>query len=209
MRSDSLRPRLVQLSPPSVDLYTPSPMDALFRVHASPVPTQITLGFFGSIVIAPIDWTACLSNTGLKVVPPLTDFHTPPLAAPTYTVSRGPSCTAASAAMRPLIAADPMLRAPSPEMVAESTFTDARGGAVCAPAAPASRTVSAAAQQLPNRGVIIAQSLAGFWKRRSSIGKLASIFSIVIFCLSSLPFRPRSIAYGREQPATSLLFADG
>src|SRR2546430_6156149 len=75
-------------------------MDALFRVHASPVPTQITLGFFGSIVTAPIDWTACLSNTGLKVVPALTDFHTPPLAAPTYTVSRGPSCTAASAAMR-------------------------------------------------------------------------------------------------------------
>src|SRR2546427_5600179 len=99
--------------------------------------------------------------------------------------------------MRPLIAADPMLRAPRPEMVAESTFTDARGGAVCAPAAPASRTVSAAAQQLPNRGVIIAQSLAGFWKRRSSIGTLASIFSIGIFCLSSLPFRPLSIEYGR------------
>src|SRR6266550_8047898 len=98
-------------------------MEALFRVHASPVPTQITLGFFGSIVIAPIDCTACLSNTGLKVVPPFTDFHTPPLAAPTYTVSRGPSCTAASAAIRPLIAADPMLRAPRPEMVAESTLT--------------------------------------------------------------------------------------
>src|SRR5438477_9361139 len=104
-------------------------MEALFRVHASPVPTQITLGFFGSIVIAPIDWTACLSNTGLKVVPPFTDFHTPPLAAPTYTVSRGPSCTAASAAMRPLIAADPMLRAPRPEMVAESTLTGPVGAA--------------------------------------------------------------------------------
>src|SRR2546427_6042764 len=106
--------------------------------------------------------------------------------------------------MRPLIAADPMLRAPRPEMVAESTFTDARGGAVCAPAAPASRTVSAAAQQLPNRGVIIAQSLAGFWKRRSAIGTLASIFSILIFFLSSLPLRPLSIEYGRYQPATSL-----
>src|SRR3989449_4197792 len=168
-------------------------MDALFRVHASPLPTQITLGFFGSIVTAPIDWTACLSNTGLKVVPPLTDFHTPPLAAPTYTVSRGPSCTAASAAMRPLIAADPMLRAPRPEMVAESTFTDARGGAVCAPAAPASRTVSAAAQQLPNRGVIIAQSLAGFWKRRSPIRNVGPIFSDAVFCLSCPPLRPLSI----------------
>src|SRR5437667_9440023 len=155
-------------------------MDALFRVQASPVPTQITLGFFGSIVIAPIDWTACLSNTGLKVVPPLTDCHTPPLAAPTYTVSRGPSCTAASAAMRPLIAADPMLRAPRPEMVAESTLTDARRGGVCAPAAPASRTVSAAAQQLPNRRAILAQSLAGFWKRRASRGTLASTFPVDI-----------------------------
>src|SRR3989454_12718775 len=181
-------------------------MDALFRVHASPVPTQITLGFFGSIVTAPIDWTACLSNTGLKVVPALTDFHTPPLAAPTYTVSRGPSCTAASAAMRPLIAADPMLRAPRPEMVAESTFTAARGGAVCAPAAAASRAVSAAAQQLPNRGVIIAQSLAGFWKRRSSIGTLASIFSNVIFCRAPLPLRPVSLAYSRDPPADPLLW---
>src|SRR2546422_4819620 len=179
----------------------PSPIDALFRVQASPWPTKIALGFFGSIVIAPIDWTACLSNTGLKVVPPFTDFHTPPLAAPTYTVSRGPSCTAASAAMRPLIAADPMLRAPRPEMVAESTFTDARGGAVCAPAAPASRTVSAAAQQLPNRGVIIAQSLAGFWKRRACIRTIGPIFSIVIFCLFSPPLPPLSIEYGREHPA--------
>src|SRR3989442_11604289 len=104
--------------------------------------------------------------------------------------------------MRPLIAADPMLRAPRPEMVAESTFTDARGGAVCAPAAPASRTVSAAAQQLPNRGVVIAQSLAGFWKRRSPIGTFASILSLVIFFPSSLPFPPLSFYYGRGAPAT-------
>src|SRR2546422_11269750 len=107
--------------------------------------------------------------------------------------------------MRPLIAADPMLRAPRPEMVAESTLIEGRCGAVCAPAAPASRTVSAPAQQLPNRGVIIAQSLAGFWKRRSSMGTLASIFSIVIFCLSSLPLRPLSIEYGRYPPAAPLL----
>src|SRR2546422_10775493 len=99
--------------------------------------------------------------------------------------------------MRPLIAADPMLRAPRPEMVAESTFTDARGGAVCAPAAPASRAVSAAAQQLPNRGVIIAQSLAGFWKRRSAIGTFASVFSHGVFSLSSLPLAPVSFRYSR------------
>ena len=60
----------------------PSPMETLLRVHASPVPTQIVFGFFGSMVTAPIDSTPCLSKTGLYVVPPLTDFHTPPLAAP-------------------------------------------------------------------------------------------------------------------------------
>ena len=61
----------------------PSPTDTLLRIHDSPVPTQITLGFLGSIVTAPIDCTGCLSNTGLNVVPPFVDFHTPPLAAPT------------------------------------------------------------------------------------------------------------------------------
>src|SRR6185436_8084706 len=101
----------------------PSPIDTLLRIHDSPVPTQITLGFFGSIVTAPIDCTGCLSKTGLKLVPPFTDFQTPPLAEPTYTVSRWPSRTASTAAMRPLIAAEPMLRAPRPDMVSESTFT--------------------------------------------------------------------------------------
>ncbi len=61
----------------------PSPIETLLRVQDSPVPTQTTFGFFGSIVTAPIDCTGCLSKTGLKVVPPLTDFQTPPLAAPT------------------------------------------------------------------------------------------------------------------------------
>src|SRR5437016_9194501 len=66
----------------------PSPTETLLRVQASPVPTQIVLGDCGSTVIAPMDSTGSLSNTGLNVVPPLVDFQTPPLAAPTYTVSR-------------------------------------------------------------------------------------------------------------------------
>src|SRR5215471_3807706 len=98
----------------------PSPTETLLRVHDSPVPTHTTFGFFESIAIAPIDCTGCLSNTGRNVVPPFTDFQTPPLAAPTYTVSRSFSWIAAIAAMRPLIAAAPMLRAPRPEMVLES-----------------------------------------------------------------------------------------
>ena len=74
-------------------------------------------GSIGSIAIAPIDCTGCLSNTGLNVVPPSVDFHTPPDAAPTKSVVL-PSLSgrAATAAMRPLIAAEPMLRAPRPEI---------------------------------------------------------------------------------------------
>lgn len=71
---------------------------------------------------APMDCTGSLSNTGLNVVPPFDDFHTPPLAAPTYTVSRPSSFTAAIAATRPLIVAEPMFLAPSPEMASESNL---------------------------------------------------------------------------------------
>src|SRR6184192_4926733 len=120
MRSDFSRPECVHVSPPSVDLYIPLPIETLLRVHDSPVPTQTFFEFFGSSAIAPIDWTCCSSNTGRYRVPLSSDFQTPPLAAPTKSVilpegSRVP----AMAEMRPLIAADPMLRAPKPEIVAE------------------------------------------------------------------------------------------
>src|SRR6266550_6260522 len=95
-------------------------MYTLLRVHDSPVPTQTFFEFFGSAAIAPIDCTACSSNTGRYRVPLSSDFQTPPLAAPTNSVilpdgSRVP----AMAEIRPLIVAEPMLRAPRPEMVAD------------------------------------------------------------------------------------------
>src|SRR5881227_21101 len=98
----------------------PSPTETLLRVHDSPVPTQTFLEFFGSSAIAPIDCTGCSSNIGRYRVPLSSDFQTPPLAEPTNKVilPEG-SRTPAIAEMRPLIAADPMLRAPSPEMLAE------------------------------------------------------------------------------------------
>src|ERR1700684_4173041 len=40
MCSESFKPMLVQFSPPSVDLYMPSPIETLFLVQASPEPTQ-------------------------------------------------------------------------------------------------------------------------------------------------------------------------
>src|SRR3954453_19737500 len=98
----------------------PLPMDTMFRVHDSPVPTQTFFEFLGSRAIAPTDCTGCSSNTGRNTVPPSSDFQTPPVAAPTKMVSLPlGSRLAASAEMRPLIVADPMLRAPRPEMVAE------------------------------------------------------------------------------------------
>ena len=65
-------------------------------------------------------FTGRSSNTGWYRVPLSSDFQTPPLAAPTKSVilpdgSRVP----AIAEIRPLIVAEPMLRAPRPEMVAE------------------------------------------------------------------------------------------
>src|SRR4029453_863738 len=98
----------------------PSPMETLLRVHDSPVPTQTFFEFFGSRAIAPIDCTGCSSKIGLKVVPPSSDFQTPPLAAPPKTVTFPfPSLFAAIADTRPLIVAEPMLRAPRPETVEE------------------------------------------------------------------------------------------
>src|SRR6266498_550289 len=98
----------------------PSPIETLLRVHDSPVPTQTFFEFFGSRAIAPIDCADCSSNTGRYRVPLSSDFQTPPLAAPTNNVifpdgSRVP----ASAEMRPLIVADPILRPPRPEIVDE------------------------------------------------------------------------------------------
>src|SRR5512135_38111 len=189
-------------------------MDTLLRIHASPVPTQITFGFFGSMVIAPIDWTGCRSKTGLNVVPPLTDFQTPPLAAPTYTVSRAPSCTAAIAAIRPLIAADPMLRAPNPEIISESTVTGAGCCARRTRDTPPHITVTAHAARSPTREFVIARILdqcegvvaptAGRANRPSSMETFASTRWYVTFDLSWLPRRPVSNEKGRYHPATAL-----
>ena len=99
-------------------------MDTLLRVHDSPVPTQTFFEFFGSSAIAPIDCTGCSSNIGRNRVPLSSDFQTPPLAAPTKSVilPEG-SRTPAMVEMRPLIVAEPMLRAPRPEIVAELPVT--------------------------------------------------------------------------------------
>ncbi len=75
------------------------------------------------MVTAPMDCTSGRSNTGLNVLPPLIDFHTPPEAGPAKMVSRPFSFTASSAEMRPLMAAEPILRAGRPEIEPASKRT--------------------------------------------------------------------------------------
>src|SRR5947209_6260256 len=166
----------------------PSPTDTELRIHDSPVPTQIVRGFDGSIAIAPIDWTGCLSKTGLNVVPPSCDFHTPPLAAPTKRVVLPPSFLAATAAMRPLIAAEPMFLAPSPERVAESNFgapppdpEEGAGGATRAGAEAAEAGTAITARPI---GV----PAGGKRKMESSASALTSARSMVIRALRGRPF---------------------
>src|SRR5947209_1640783 len=101
----------------------PSPTETLLRTQLSPEPAHTVFGLRGSMATEPVDCTDALSNTGLKVVPPFTDFQTPPDAVAAYTVKLSPSRTAVTAAMRPLICADPILRAGSPEMVPASYRT--------------------------------------------------------------------------------------
>src|SRR5882672_1486491 len=147
-------------------------METELRVQASPVPAHTMLGRLGSIASAPIDWTGCLSKTGSKVVPPSRDLQTPPLAEPTKS-STLPSGVgrAATAAMRPLMAAEPMLRAPSPEITdllntALVLATRSDGAVAAAPGAAfgAPATVVTAT----NAATIEARSIAGATKRPPS-----------------------------------------
>src|SRR5205823_12941064 len=133
----------------------PLPIETLLRVQLSPVPTQMFFGFFGSRVTAPIDCTGCSSKTGLKRVPLSSDFQTPPLAAPMKIVNLPLGSRMASiAATRPLIAAEPMLRAPRPEIVDELN-------GVCAWSA----AKAAAAKQIATKREYLRKCMGFIWKQ--------------------------------------------
>src|SRR5215469_661914 len=109
--------------------------------------------------MAPIDCTGCSSNIGRYRVPLSSDFQTPPLAEPIKSVilpdgSRAP----AMQEIRPLIAADPMLRAPSPEMLEEVN------GASAAYAEMAQRKSDAKRQ-----GTIVGTPRCGIWTAHRAI----------------------------------------
>src|SRR6266508_2020941 len=98
------------------------------------------------------------------------------------------------AAMRPLIAAEPMLRAPRPEMVSESTLTGlvdvgttgADSPAVTGWAGSAAAfavTVSEASGAAGDSGDFV----PGITKRALSMGTFASILVMLIFWRNGLP----------------------
>src|SRR5690242_401512 len=113
MCSDCFSPTFCQLRPPSTDLYTPSPYETDRCALFSPVPTQMTFVFFGSMTTVPIEYEASLSKMGVHVVPAFVVFHTPPDATATYHVRLSRGWTAMSA-MRPDVSAGPMDRSLSP-----------------------------------------------------------------------------------------------
>ena len=173
----------------------PSPMETELRVHDSPVPTQMTCVFLGSICTSPMDCTGCLSKTGLKVVPPSWLFQTPPLAAPTNSKVFPPTFLPATAEMRPLIVADPMLRAFNPEMTPESI-----AGAFAA-------LLGAGASASSGAGffggtMARAPGPAGKRKIPSSTGTLTSTLSSVNRCVFGAPLRPDSTEVGNQTPLT-------
>src|SRR3569623_3055664 len=172
----------------------PSPTETLLRVQLSPVPTQMFFALLGSLAIAPIDCTACLSNTGLNVVPPSSLRHTPPDAAPTKIVVLPPSLTAATDAMRPLIAADPMLRAPSPAIVPDSNTARPDGAG----------TFTGSGFTSPAGGMLTrAIGPAGMRNQVASTGTFTSARSPLIRLVRGPPWLPDSIANGIHAPATS------
>src|SRR5579863_3289023 len=137
---------------------------------------------------APIDCTGWRSNTGLNVVPPLIDFHTPPLAAPTNTVTRPFFSIASTAAIRPLMVAEPMLRMGKPEMVAESNLI----ACWAEPLAHSSNATAGSSRLLNQReqtvGVAVIEGPLGF----------GEIVSMVPATASWLP-----LSLARPEPQTS------
>src|SRR5678816_3408057 len=87
----------------------PSPYATTRCALFSPEPTQITLGFFGSIVMAPVENDPSPSKIGVNDRPALTDFHTPPAAVATYQIFLLVGSTATSE-MRPDVSAGPIDR---------------------------------------------------------------------------------------------------
>src|SRR5207302_5994467 len=99
-RPASCLPSSRQLCPASVDLRIPTPVSASSAWLSSPVPAY-RIRPVASIARAPIPSDAASSVSGNQLAPPSTVFHTPPPAAPAYTI-RGSVGSATMLVIRPL-----------------------------------------------------------------------------------------------------------
>src|ERR1035437_5846942 len=135
-------------------------------------------------------------------------------------VRRSPSCTAASAATRPLIAAEPMLRAPSPEVVSESTKAANReagrpeaeraggGGAEAGGAEAGEGSGAACPRDLAAASAAVSSftPAAGLANRRASTSPVRVMRSQEFCCLFALelPLAPIANENGKSTPCTGL-----
>ena len=75
----SRRPTLVQVRPPSVERYTPSPWETLPRMQPSPIPAYTTFASDSATATAPTEpvpsWP---SETLAQRMPPSVVFQMPP-----------------------------------------------------------------------------------------------------------------------------------
>src|ERR1043166_1777288 len=118
------------------------------------------------------------------------------------------------AATRPLMAAEPMLRAPRPEMVSESTVTGFVEAVGCGAAGADSPALTGCAGSAAAFAVAVSDAstaagasvdlVPGMTKRAFSSGTFASILLMAIFWRKALPLRPFSMEKGRYQPLTLL-----
>ena len=109
MCSDSASPTRFHVFPASADLYRPSPKCALRWLWFSPVPSQSTLEFFGSISTQHRLCVLWSSNNGVNDAPRLTVFHSPPKAVAIYQVL-GLFGSILRSAIRPVTSAGPSER---------------------------------------------------------------------------------------------------
>ncbi len=84
---ESFSPTFSNVLPPSVDFHTPSPHDVVWRLFASPVPTQMMSGLDCETVTSPMASRPLSCKSGVKLAPLLVVFHTPPCAVPTYQIA--------------------------------------------------------------------------------------------------------------------------
>src|SRR5947199_7216440 len=104
MRSLPASPADAQVVPPSVDRNTPLPGNVTLPPPGLPSPVPAYRVPLGVIARAPIDGVTVAGQALLKVRPASVLRHTPPVAAPAYTVSGRTGSTTRSVTRPPILA---------------------------------------------------------------------------------------------------------